>query len=242
MLAEHFERSGAWLFRWRSYVPLVAIAVMLLDARHWGDPASLPGTIVGGLVALAVLCALCGLALRAWAVGCAPAGTSGRNTREQVAESLNTTGAYSLVRHPLYLGTCLIGLGVSLLTFTWWLPIFYTLAFWLYYERIMFAEEAFLEERFGEQFREWAAGVPAFLPRSLSPMPATEPFSRRRALRRERDGLYSIVMLFLLFLYVGRSVHSGWRPGLGMIVAAVAATVLWLVLREATDRMSAAPS
>ena len=30
--------------------------------------------------------------------------TSGRNTHDQVADSLNTSGIYSIVRHPLYVG------------------------------------------------------------------------------------------------------------------------------------------
>ncbi len=52
-----------------------------------------------------------GLALRVIVVGHAPYGTSGRNTREQVADTLNTTGMYSIVRHPLYLANYLIILG-----------------------------------------------------------------------------------------------------------------------------------
>ncbi|MGB8874133.1 MAG: hypothetical protein WCC75_12145, partial [Desulfobaccales bacterium] len=45
--------------------------------------------------------------------GLPPRGTSGRNTQGQVAETLNTTGIYSLVRNPLYLGNFLIWLGLS---------------------------------------------------------------------------------------------------------------------------------
>jgi protein-S-isoprenylcysteine O-methyltransferase Ste14 len=117
-----------------------------------------------------------GLAIRILTVGRAPLGTSGRNTREQVANTLNTTGIYSLVRHPLYLGNYLILIGMALWPHIWWLAVLTSCFFALYYERIMLAEEAFLREKFGEflkpgrqrpplLFRECAVGSP---PQSVS--------------------------------------------------------------------------
>ncbi len=47
-------------------------------------------------------------------------------------------------------------LGVMLFAHTWWLALIYILAFWLYYERIMFAEEAFLRKKFGDEYLTWA--------------------------------------------------------------------------------------
>jgi protein-S-isoprenylcysteine O-methyltransferase Ste14 len=135
-----------------------------------------------------------GLLVRVVAVGYAPAGTSGRNQSKQVAESLNTTGIDSVVRHPLYLGNFLIGFGISLVVWVWWLPVIYAMAFCLYYERIMYAEEAFLRGKFGREFESWAAATPAFMPRlSQGRRPAME-FSTRNALRREYTGLLVVVL------------------------------------------------
>ena len=53
-----------------------------------------------------------GFLFRAWAIGTTPAGTSGRNTKEQVAEVLNSTGIYSIVRHPLYVGNYFMWIGI----------------------------------------------------------------------------------------------------------------------------------
>ena len=98
-LNDHFEKSGNWLFRWRSYLPLLLLGLSLASLRDFKYPGGshvwdlvweLGSSVVGFL----------GVALRAYAVGCAPHRTSGRNAREQIADSLNTTGPYSVVRHP----------------------------------------------------------------------------------------------------------------------------------------------
>ena len=102
-------------------------------------------------------------------VGYVPRGTSGRNTRKQVAEVLNTTGMYSVVRHPLYVGNFIMWLGISLFFHLWWFTLLIALIFWVYYEKIMYAEEAFLEEKFGEQFLALGRKNPAFYP-SFFPM------------------------------------------------------------------------
>ena len=58
-LREQMEGTGNWLFRWRSYVPLAVVAVMLLSAGLWGtgNPfGSLPRIwviVVAGVVSFA---------------------------------------------------------------------------------------------------------------------------------------------------------------------------------------------
>ena len=103
-----------------------------------------------------------GLILRVLIVGRAPIGTSGRNTREQAANTLTTTGMYSIVRHPLYLANYIIIIGFVMEFHVWWLVLLITCIYALYYERIMLAEEAFLREQFGDAFETWAAATPAF--------------------------------------------------------------------------------
>src|SRR4029078_2894635 len=135
-----------------------------------------------------------GLFVRVMTIGFVPAQTSGRNTAEQVAAQVNTTGMYSIVRHPLYLGNFLIGLGIALVQAAWWLPVIYSLAFWIYYERIMFAEEAFLEQKFGATYRRWGAATPPFLPRLAQGREPDLPFSWLHVLGRE----YTALMLLIL--------------------------------------------
>jgi protein-S-isoprenylcysteine O-methyltransferase Ste14 len=118
----------------------------------------------------------------------------GRNTKQQIADEINTTGIYSIVRHPLYVGNFLIGFGISLVQMVWWLPVIYVLAFWLYYERIMFAEESFLRQKFGEPYIQWAAKTPAVLPRFSQWCKPSLPFSWLNVLRREYSGLMVVIL------------------------------------------------
>ena len=92
-LAAEWTRAGLWLFRWRSYTPLVLLGVLAaavaLDPVPAGGARTRP-LWVGGGMALGLL----GMAVRAWTVGMVPKGTSGRGTDRPGASALNTVGAY----------------------------------------------------------------------------------------------------------------------------------------------------
>jgi hypothetical protein len=113
-----------------------------------------------------------------------------------VAEALNTTGMYSVVRHPLYLGNFLMWLGVALYPRLWWLAVIVVLSFWLYYERITLAEEAFLRTRFGDEFYRWAERTPAFVPALSQGQLPSRRFSIRKVLRKELSGMLGVVVTF----------------------------------------------
>ena len=135
---------------------LVPLFVLSVDRRSPADAVSLGGVLLRrGVV---------GTVLRAFVVGTAPPGASTRGTRRPTAESLSTLGAYSIVRHPLYLANTLVALGCSLLSGTWYLPLIVLLLSFIYHERIAAREEVFLQSTFGDSFREWASEVPAMVP------------------------------------------------------------------------------
>jgi len=148
------------------------------------------------LVCLAV--STFGAAIRIVTVGTSPPGTSGRSTRGQNAIVLNTTGPYSVVRHPLYIGNYFIALGFSLVSRTWWLPLIVSFATLLYYERIAAEEERFLEEQFGTDFLAWAARVPAMVPGFGQFEPPRQPFHWRRPLAREFYAIAEITTVFFV--------------------------------------------
>lgn len=225
-LKESFEKSGNWLFRYRSYIPVI----LLLTA--FPVIAITPVPVCSEILTyLSVLLSLIGVGVRAYTIGTTPRGTSGRNTSKQVAETLNTSGIYSLVRHPLYLGNYLMWAGLALFTYNIWYFIVISLVFWIYYERIMFAEEAFLQGRFGEAFQNWASQVPAFFPRFDGFRPATLSFSFKSVLRREYSGILALALVYFVIdyfrLWIQGLTFLQWRASaIALLVAALAALLL----------------
>lgn len=190
-LLDRLVQDGDRLFRWRSYLPLILVPVVIAGVLATPPPFSARWT--ERLWELgSTLLALFGLAIRAWAVGSAPEGTSERSTVNPRASRLRTSGPYSLVRHPLYLANGLMALGVVLFPGVWYLPLVLVPTFLLYYERIAVREEAFLLERFGREFEEWADRVPAAVPSRAAYVRATEPFSWKKVLRHEFHGLFVV--------------------------------------------------
>ncbi|RMF95605.1 MAG: DUF1295 domain-containing protein, partial [Candidatus Schekmanbacteria bacterium] len=137
-----------------------------------------------------------GLIVRCIVCGFVPKKTSGRNTKKQEAKNLNTKGMYSIVRHPLYFANFLIFFGIILSTEVIWFIIVSVMAFWLYYERIMYAEEEFLQNKFGKLFESWSKTTPAFIPNISLWIKPDRIFSFKTCLRREYATLLLIVASF----------------------------------------------
>lgn len=191
-LREEFERTGEWLFRWRSYLPLLVLALIPLAILPSGPvPAGPAAQNAWELFCLGV--GLLGLVVRALVIGYAPYGTSGRNVDQQIADTLNVSGMYGMVRHPLYLGNYLMWLGAVLVMRVWWVAVLMTLIYWLYYERIMFREEEFLRGKFGAAYERWSVTAPPMVPRRLAWVRPGLTFSWRNVLRREYSGLFGLI-------------------------------------------------
>lgn len=207
-LIQSFEKSGNTLFKYRGQIPalifLLAIPILcfsnsdlymqlFVGQRHFFR-------IIMTILAFAV--SLSGLLLRAYTVSTTPKGTSGRNTDKQVANHLNTKGIYSVVRHPLYLANYLIWAGILIFSMNLWAFLIISLVYWVYYERIMFAEEAFLRNKFGQEFEDWASRVPAFIPSWGLFEKGDMNFSFKTFVRREYVTLFSTVFSFVIVDYL----------------------------------------
>ncbi|MDP2359332.1 MAG: isoprenylcysteine carboxylmethyltransferase family protein [bacterium] len=240
-LQDRLCREGDTLFRLRSYVPLLLLALMILALWLAPGPRPLPAAWIWACLAVSLV----GQLIRADVVGHTPDGTSGRNTSVQVAKRLNTVGWYSVVRHPLYVGNGLMWLGLALLPANWWLALLMMGGFGLIYERIMLCEERFIQGQYGEEFRRWAEETPAFLPRFSRWRPWDLAFSWRNVARREFSGFFALIGLFVLLLvlrevFAGRPVELSRGQNLALL-AGLAAYATLFVLRRWTRLLHEEP-
>lgn len=229
-LVHEFENSGNWLFKRRSWLPVVlvvsGIIVMYLVNRQ-----ALIFDMRDELIFLGV--SLIGELIRILTVGFTPKNTSGRNTDQgQVADELNTSGIYSIVRHPLYVGNFFMWLGPVLFLKSFWFTIVFCLVYWLYYERIMFAEEQFLRRKFGEAYDRWSETVKAFIPYRFTYKPAKLSFSVKNVLKREYNSFVNIFVIFFLLDIFRNFFLSGriYVTGMWMYLM-IGAGLIWLAVR-----------
>jgi protein-S-isoprenylcysteine O-methyltransferase Ste14 len=194
-LKENFESIGNFLFKWRSFLPLLTIGLFLIVMRHFSYPK---GKHYLDLLWEGIFFAvsLFGLAIRVFTVGFVPKGTSGRTTNKPRASTLNTTGMYSIIRHPLYTGNFFIWLGISMRPRSLFLVIVLILLFFIYYGLIISAEEKILREKFGSTFVEWAHRTPLLFPRFRNWQKAALPFSLKTVLKREHSTFFAIIAAF----------------------------------------------
>jgi protein-S-isoprenylcysteine O-methyltransferase Ste14 len=232
-LAREMHRGGTWMFRWRSYAPLPLLALIAFELRHY-QYLGRSHTIDLAWECLCLGVGAIGIAIRAHVVGHAPANTSGRNTeRGQVAEQLVTTGLYSVVRNPLYLGNAFLWLGAALFLHDWRIVLLASAFFFLLYERIVLVEESYLSNRFGSAFATWAGSTPAFLPRLRGYVRPNLPFSWRHVLRREYSGVFGFVaVLFALEVVGDLHVYGRLHFDPPWVVLFGASCVAYLVLRS----------
>jgi protein-S-isoprenylcysteine O-methyltransferase Ste14 len=230
-LVHEFERSGNWLFKRRSWLPVFLI-VPGLFVMYLGNRQAILFDMTDELIFLSV--SLFGEAIRIFTVGFAPKNTSGRNTvNGQIADELNVTGIYSVVRHPLYVGNFFMWLGPVLFIRSIWFTLIFGLLYWLYYERIMFAEEQFLRRKFGEIYDKWAGMVGSFVPYSLKYIRSKLTFSFRNVLKREYNSFVNIFIIFVV-LDLFRNYFLSGRIYLTemWIYIAVPAVVIWIIVRS----------
>ena len=201
-LIEELNAQGNRLFKHRSKLPIpfaiIGLALYIYTIQF--------GNKEEHTLVFEASCLL-GQLIRAITLGYTPRGTSGRNTHGQVAESLNTKGMYSIMRNPLYLGNFFMWFAIILFININWFSIFSIMCFWMYYERIIFAEENFLRNKYGEPYINWTLKTPIFLPRLSGWKKPDLFFSFKNVLKREYSGFFALFFTFALFDMVEYSVR-----------------------------------
>ncbi|MDR1385903.1 MAG: isoprenylcysteine carboxylmethyltransferase family protein [Planctomycetaceae bacterium] len=231
MLNQEMRSQGEWLFRWRSYLPMIFFLLFIpafqtfhyLTGNHFVD-------LIWECFCLSI--GFWGLWIRCLVVGYSPANTSGRNIKKQIADSLNTTGMYSIVRNPLYLGNFLMWSAPVLFFHHGWLYLIYVLAFVIYYERIIAVEEAFLTKKFETSYKDWAKNTPLLFPRCWRWRKPEMEFSWKTVIRREYHGFYGLIIAMTVLEFIGdiivlQKMTMDWFWG----TLFVSGTIIYIVVR-----------
>ncbi len=146
------------------------------------------------LLVTGFLLAVCGLGMVLWgrlALGREYFVSSGMGAQLFAGHKLVTQGPFAMVRHPMYLGLLLFGLGGVLLYRTWTFAFMTLQVFGLALRARQ--EERTLQAEFGEQWLAYTRRVPAWLPR-IDLQPAR---IHLRQLRIEQSALLEVGLLFL---------------------------------------------
>lgn len=237
----HAERSvviGNWLFVRRGWLP-IAIFFVATAALFFTKPDQI-STTSPCLTIVSLTISFLGLIIRALTVGYTPRNTSGRNTSEgQKADVLNTTGIYSIVRNPLYIGNFLMWLGIMIFISIDWVIVGVSLLFWIYYEKIVLAEEDYLYKKFGTTYAEWCSKVMAFIPTFGRYVRPNATFSMRNVIKREYHGFFYMILSFVVVDLCRNIALTGeWRINEFWLWAGVGSIVLAAVVRYLSKRTS----
>ncbi|MGF6177568.1 methyltransferase family protein [Ensifer sp. 4252] len=151
-------RLGNFFFRYRNQVfPAIILALFILalpPTEMWGSRTA---NLIKAATAIAVV--LVGLALRMVVVGYAYIQRGGLNKRVY-AKDLVTEGMFGVCRNPLYVGNMLVYTGIFLLHGD---PLVIAIGVGLFafmYQCIVYAEEVFLQQKFGDAYRAYCRDVP----------------------------------------------------------------------------------
>ena len=123
----------------------------LLPIRLWPDPTAIEGRLGWGLLVAGVLLAVSAAYLFR------RAGTTPNPSKPTSA--LVIRGPYRFTRNPMYVGMAVLYVGGSLLLNDPWPLAFLPIVVTLVQRRVIAREEAYLERRFGDEYRTYKARV-----------------------------------------------------------------------------------
>ncbi|RKU28740.1 hypothetical protein C6497_08250 [Candidatus Poribacteria bacterium] len=187
------SKIGNFFFKVRSYTPIPIILIIF----YFAHPTWYSNYIGSVFIVL-------GECIRMWAVGYA--GGTTRATTLGAAKDLVTTGPYSYVRNPLYLGNFILSLGVCFIANVLWVIPILVIGYFIQYLPIISVEETYLLASCGSVYKFYYDHVPRLFPR-LHPYPtrSSHDFSWIRALDSEKrtlTAIFSVIVLLYIRQYI----------------------------------------
>ncbi|MCM8773934.1 MAG: isoprenylcysteine carboxylmethyltransferase family protein [Candidatus Omnitrophica bacterium] len=90
-----------------------------------------------------------------------------KEEKSQQGKILVKDGPYYLIRHPMYFGTLLIGMGIIAVLFKFWvLPVFLIIYVLIYFPQIN-REEKVLIKKFGQEYIHYCKTTPKYFPKVI---------------------------------------------------------------------------
>ncbi|MEK1874861.1 MAG: methyltransferase [Rhizobium altiplani] len=215
---------GNFFFKYRNQpFPLIIVTLFLMTLPPSEIGGSVTAERVKDVVALLIL--LAGLALRATVIGYAYIQRGGLKKRVYAAD-LVTEGMFGACRNPLYVGNMLIYAAVFLLHGNPMVVVVGIALFMLVYQCIVYAEEAFLENKFGDAYRAYCADIPRGMLRFGNFAPATHGmvFNAKRVIAKDYSTVSAALLAVLLIeIYrVAGAANALSLPYLSLLVFFVA--------------------
>ncbi len=209
------------LLNWLWILPLL---VML---PTWARPdPSMSGTALGLLTDGAGLwLVFTGVVIRICARGWKHENSDGR---------LVITGLYWYVRHPLYVGSFLMGLGLTLILGHAWFIVLYAVLFAASHSISIRSEEAYLSRQWPRNFGKYRQRVRAFIPklRRLRQRKRVVPHRLWEAICREADAVCLWPMAaVLLRRWEVQSLPGSDSQRLGLELTGLCLVIGWVALR-----------
>ncbi len=190
---------GDWFFKYRN----IAFPVMLVALFTGLPPTPFLGSAVidAWLDMLGLLLALAGSGLRAWVIGLAYIKRGGLDKKVH-ADTLVSSGMFAVCRNPLYVGNALVLLGLFVVHNNPLAYLFGLLFFGVAYWGIVAAEEKFLAEKFGDDYRDYCARVNRFWPnfRNYREAVTGMDFNWRRIVIKDYSTVYTWVVGMIILI------------------------------------------
>lgn len=220
-LLEEYEKQGRGLSKYGKAIPFTALILsyaLLLKGEIYPNSFYFQESRAEELYEnLCLLFSFFGFVVYAYALGTSTA-LSGKKIKGRVAESYHGTGLYSVVRHPKFIGMVIMWMGPALMTGFLWFEIAYWLFCWLYFERIMFAEEMHIRNQLSSNYRNLTEKIPAFIP-NIFLFRKSQTFNWRKALLKENNQFTYVVMAFFIFDFCSEMIDG--KPQLNKLLSIV---------------------
>ena len=149
-------RVGKWFFSNRDWTPVPFWIVLFAATFIWRDltphylfkPAGYLLIIIGEIIRMACI-------RRARSITRTRSGKTGDRVIKE--------GLFRISRNPIYIGNGIIGIGFTFLSGFYIAPVLFFLLFMVQYSLVIAYEESVLENRFGDEYREYKKSVPRWI-------------------------------------------------------------------------------